>query len=356
MAFITRLTLGNDQLPDLNDLLSGVEDALQVDLVLDEETLLLQEQERRLSSWCPWPSPNLGVYVEGASTRGAELSLERNGALLTARVSVPALATWNDWELGVHLVCALLSCCDERGSAQVEGLGRFAVKGMTQTFLDSEDYYLAESEAGWAAVGRAIDEGRQVRIGGPAGFATIGTRAWEQLHSGGEPGEEVDELALRLITMIQASIEGRGFETFEEANPLVLDGPGGQRVVTSLLSPGRDVILRDPEYVLLSADLEAEEQAELLLLPFDRFEDAFPALATWLDERCCAVPSLPRESWPTLIERIRPLLISVPELLDSQAQPQERPTAKDSPYAPFPTVRSAAPGSGQTARKWWKLW
>ena len=152
--------------------MSGVEDALQVDLVLDEETLLLQEQERRLSSWCPWPSPNLGVYVEGASTRGAELSLERNGALLTARVSVPALATWNDWELGVHLVCALLSCCDERGSAQVEGLGRFAVKGMTQTFLDSEDYYLAESEAGWAAVGRAIDAGRQVRIGGPAGFAT----------------------------------------------------------------------------------------------------------------------------------------------------------------------------------------
>jgi len=354
MAFITRLTLGTDQLPELEDLLSEVEGAIEGALVLDEETLLLLEQEQSLSSWCPWPSACLGLYVEGASTRGVGLSLERAGVQVAVRVSVAAPATWTDWELGVHLVCALLRHGNPEGSAQVEGVGQFAAKGMIQTFLDTEDHYLGEIEAGWSAVGRAIEDGRRVRIGGPAGFASIGPRCWERLRRGGEPSEEADELAIRLVTMIQASIEGRGFEDFEEANPLVLDGHGGRRIVTCLLTPGRDVILRDPEYILLSANLESDEQAELLLLPFDGFEDAFPALATWLDERCCAVPALPRHSWPALIERIRPLLTSVPVLLDSPPTGEVQPP--DSVAIPFPTVRAAAPRPELPERKWWQLW
>jgi len=354
VSFITRLTLATEQLPELDDLLSKVENTLEVDLVLDEETLLLQEQERRISSWCPWPSPHLCIYVEGSSTRGVELSLEGSGADVALRVSVPALATWTDWELGVHLVCALLGYGDSKTGARVEGLGQFAAKGMLQAFLDHEDHYLAEIEAGWAAVGIAIDGGRRVRIGGPAGYASIGARCWERLRDSGEPDEEADELARRLVEMIQASINGRGFEDFEEATPLVLDGPDGRRIVACLLSPGRDVILRDPQYILLSADLETPADAELLLLPFDRFEDAFPALATWLDERCCAVPAMPSSSWPALIERIRPLLTSVPELLDSPAQTESPDPTGDS--IPFPTVRAAIPDPGQPKRKWWKLW
>jgi hypothetical protein len=350
VSFITRLTLPQERLPELDDLLGRVEDALDLELVLDQETLLLQEQERRSTSWCAWPSPQIGVYVEGASTRGVDLCVEVSGASVEVRVTVPVLATWTDWELGVRLVCALLD--DVATGARVEGLGQFAAEGMHRTFLGHETRYLAELEAGWSAIATAIEQGRRVRIGGPAGYASIGERCWERLQGSIEEDEDQDELGLRLVQMIQASIEGRGFEDFEEANPLVLDGPGGRRIVTCLLSPGRDLILRNPEYVLLSTDLETQAEAELLLLPFDRFEDAFPALATWLDERCCAVPALPPASWPDIIERIRPMLISVPDLLDSPVL-EDEPSAD---LAPFPTVRAAGPRPDAPKRKWWKLW
>jgi len=352
LAFITHLSLPCEQLPDLEGLLTSVEDVLDRDLILDEETLLLQEQERRLSSWCPWPSPQLGLYVEGDSTRGVALSVERASAEFRIRVTVPVLATWTDWELGVQLVCALLGEKNLSRSAQVEGLGQFAAPGMLQTFLSGEDRYLAELEAGFAAISTAIREGRRVRIGGPAGYASIGALCWERLSGSILPGEESDEVALRLVQMIQASIERRGFEDFEEANPLILDGPDGRSIVSCLLAPGQDLILRDPEYVLISGDLEHEVNPELLLLPFDRFEDAFPALATWLDERCCAVPALPTESWPATVERIRPLLTSVQELLDSAVTEYE----SDIESIPFPSVRVVPPSADSGRRKWWKLW
>ena len=352
MAFIAHLRLPPNDLPDLECLLESVEDTLDVDVVLDEETLLLQQAERRVSSWCPWPSPKLEVYIEGASTRGVTLNLESRTSGVDISITIPVLATWTDWELGVQLVCALLGDNEHERSARVEGIGEFAAEGMRQTFLQLEERYLSELEEGWAAMNSAIDEGRRVRIGGPAGYASIGKQCWQRLRQGTEPGEEADEPALRLVQMIQASIDRRGFDDFEEANPLILDGPGGRRAVATLLSPGRNLILRDPEFVLVSSNLEDAEDAELLLLPFERFEEAFPALATWLDERCCAVPALPSASWPATIERLRPLLVSVSDLLDVPSAEFDEITDR----IPFPSMRTSTPDGGASRRKWWKLW
>ena len=330
MAFIAQVLLPAGAVPELAALLEDVEREIDLDLVLDEQTLAAQLRERREgSSWCPWPSPQLSVYVEGASTRGVDLSAVQKGSEIDLRVTVPVLATWTDWELGIRL---------------------------EPTFLTQDRYYLDEIEEGWSAIGTAIAQGRRVRIGGPAGYASIGAYSWRRLREGSETLEEEIDLALRLVTMIQASIEVRGFESFAEANPMVLEGPGNRRVIASLLAPGQDIILRDPEFILLSADIEADDKVELMLLPFDRFEDAFPALGTWLDDRCCAVPAIPKESWSQHIQRIHPLLISVPDLLDTVPDELSDEEGPELDSIPFPSFRTEAPAEDRPRRKWWKLW
>ena len=350
MAFIARLLLPSTDIPDLEALLQDVEEQLDVDLVLDEETLDVQTAPESQSSWCPWPKPQLSVYVEGASTRGVDLSAEPSAGGVDVRVTVPVLATWTDWELGVRLMSRLAR--DRVEAVRVDGVGQFAPAGLEQLFLDQEQFYLEELEEGWSAIGAAIAQGRRVRIGGPAGYASVGAHTWRRLRDEADKLDEDVDLALRLVTLIQASIEMQGFDDFAEANPMILEGPGQRSLVAALLSPGKDLILRDPEYVLLSTDLETEQHAELLLLPFERLEEAFPALATWLDDRCCAVPAIPKDSWSDHIERIRPLLISVPDLLD--IEPEEEEPGLES--IPFPSFRTKAPQEDAPKRKWWKLW
>ena len=310
MSFLLRAQLPPDRLPDLDDLCLDVGDRLDMEVDTDEDTRFFQHQGQRHASWCPWPRSFAGFFVPGASTRGVELDVEQLGAHLAVRVNVPALCTWADWRLGLAMG-AELSALSEQG-VRVEGEGEFLAEGLVQCFEEDDTRYLAECSAGAAALLEEVRRGRVVRVGGPSGYAIIGPRTWLEVSEG---VEEPEELALALVDRIQGSIELRGFDDFHLANPLQLDGPSGRTVVAAVLPPDQSTLLRDPQYVLLSEDLEAE-QARLWLLPFDRLEQAFPARAVWLDDRTAAIPAIPEHAWLRELERIRPLLMTVEELLD----------------------------------------
>jgi hypothetical protein len=310
VSFLLRARLLPDRLPDLDDLCLDAGDRMGMDVELDEDTCLLLEQGRRDTSWCAWPRTFAGLFVPGASTRGVEVDVEQVVGHLAVRVAVPALCTWVDWQLGLALGAELAGLCDQ--GVQVEGEGDFLAEGLVQRFEDDDHRYLAECSAGTAALLDEVRRGRVVRVGGPAGYAIIGPRSWLELSEG---AEDPEELALALVERIQASIELRGFEEFHLANPLQLDGPSGRTVVAAVLPPAQSTLLRDPQYVLLSEDLEVAD-ARMWLLPFARLELAFPARAVWLDDRTAAIPAIPREAWRRELERIQPLLTTVEQLLD----------------------------------------
>ena len=153
-----------------------------------------------------------------------------------------------------------------------------------------------------------------IRLGGPRGVAAIGPRTWARVLALGGP--EVEDQAEALVDVILASLEARGFEEFYPANLLCLDGRTGKEVLASLLPPGVDTLLRDPEYVLLSRNLEAGPDEPLMLLSFDAMEAAFPGRLHWLDERTCAVPAIDPASWSVHVQRLEPMLTPLTELLD----------------------------------------
>jgi len=114
-------------------------------------------------------------------------------------------------------------------------------------------------------------------------------------------------------------------------------------VLASLLPPGVDTLLRDPEYVLVSRNLEAGPEEPLLLLPFDAMEAAFPGRLHWLDDRTCAVPAIDPAGWSVHIQRIEPMLTSLTELLDG--------TAEDDPAAWRRFVSDPDPDGGTGSRQ-----
>lgn len=328
MAFVLHVELPVGSLPQLEQLVASVSEALQMELRLDEETERLQRTDERQSSWCPWPRTRLAAYVAEASTRGTDVSLEPRGEAVEARVTVPVLATWTDWHVGVELACALASFGG--AGASVEGEGQFLAEGLRAHFLEDEARYLTEVLAGCERVRQTTEEGRTVRVGGPAGFASVGPRTWARLLDGPE-----EELPLRLVDAVQESIEGRGFEDHHPANILCLDGREGREILASVLPAERATILRDPEYVLVSPDLEGDGEVPLFVLPFDRLEEALPGLVEWIDDRACAVPHIPKAQWARQVAGMRDLMIPLRELLDGPNPPPPPPPA----HAP-----------------WWKLW
>ncbi len=327
MAFVVHVELPMGSLPELERLVDSVGAALKMSLALDEETERLRRTEERQSSWCPWPRTRLALYVVEASTRGADVTLEPRGESVEARITVPVLATWTDWHVGIELACALAA--QGSGAASVEGEGQFLADGLRAHYLENEARYLTEVLAGCERVRQSTENGRTVRVGGPAGFASVGPRTWSRLLSGPD-----EELPLRLVDAVQESIEGTGFADHHPANILCLDGREGREILASVLPPERATILRDPEYVLVSPDLEGDGEVPLFVLPFERVEEAFPDMLQWIDDRACAVPSIPKAQWAQRVAAIRDLMIPLRELLDGPAPPPPPP-----PVSP-----------------WWKIW
>ena len=310
MSFLLRARFEPARLPDLDDLRLDAAERLDLDVELDDDSRLLTHQGVRETSWCSWPRTFAGLFVPGASTRGVELDVEQAGAMLAVRVNVPALCTWADWRLGLAVGAELAELAGD--GVRVEGEGSFLPEGLFQSFEQDDGRYLAECSAGAAALLTEVRKGRVVRVGGPAGYAIVGPRTWLELS---EAGSDPEELALALVDRIQASVELRGFEEYHLANPLQLDGPDGRTVVAAVLPPDQDTLLRDPQFVLMSDDLEVEG-ATMWLLAFGKLDEAFPARLVWLDDRTAAMPAIPAEAWRRELERIRPWLTTVEELLD----------------------------------------
>jgi len=308
MAFVVRAAVA--ELPPLAVLIEAAAERLGLEVQPDEVTLLAAERGERSTNWCPWPHPQLALHVPGASTRGAELTATRGRDHCEVTVTLPALATWADWRLGVAL-CAVLA--GPTGALRVDGEGEFLAEGVLRHFEQDDQRYLSECVAGVASVEAAVREGRIARIGGPAGHAAIGPRTWIELM---DTISDPEQLPTALIERIQASIEARGFERYHEANPMWLDGRDGREVLAVVLAPDVDTLLRDPEYLLIGDDLEADGEVEMWLLPFHLLEDALPGAAKWLDDRTAALPAISREQWPELLRRMRPMLASVPDVLD----------------------------------------
>lgn len=308
MAFVIRTDV--DDLPSLAALVEAAADRLGMDVQPDEVTAIAAAQGERSTSWCPWPHPRLALHVPGASTRGVELLATRGRDHCEVVVSIAALSTWADWRLGVA-ICGVLA--GSSGTLRVEGEGEFLAEGVLRHFEHDDQRYLSECVAGVASVEATVRQGRVARIGGPAGHAAIGPRTWiELMDEIGDP----EDLPAALIDRIQGSIEARGFERYHEANPMWLDGRDGREVLAVVLAPEVDTLLRDPEYVLIGDDLESDGDVTMWLLPFHHLEAGLPGVARWIDDRTAAVASIGRDQWPDVLDRLRPLLLSVPDVLD----------------------------------------
>ncbi len=329
MAFVMRVRLPLPQLPDLPHLLEETEARLGLQLAVEEDAQRMEDAGKRESSWCPWPRSRLAFFVPRATTRGVDVSLDPTGDDVDATITAPVLGTWTDWLLALELARSLASCGDD--AVTVVGEGRFLSEGLGDMFVESEARYFTEAVAGCDRLKESVEGGKTVRVGGPAGFASIGPRAWLALLDGPEA-----ELPLRLIDAIQASIEARGFEDFYPANILCLDGREGREILASLLPAERNTLLRDPEYVLISPDLEGDGDVPLLVLPFENIDDALPGLPHWIDERTCAIPAIPKASWHARVQAMQPLLLSLQELLDGT----------DAPGPPGPRPKEP----------WWRFW
>lgn len=312
MAFALRTTLTLTQVPPLGELLRALTDLFGVEACLDQDADRALKRGARSASWCPWPLRTLGLYLEGASTRGTEVDLRRATDGIEIRLTQHTLGTWSDWRLTLETAILLADRGD--GYCTLQGGGRVATSNLRRRYLEETDQYDAELVAGLRAVQQKVESGRTIRLGGPRGVAAIGPRTWGRVLALGGP--EVEDQAEALVDVILASLEARGFEEFYPANLLCLDGRTGKEVLASLLPPGVDTLLRDPEYVLLSRNLEAGPDEPLMLLSFDAMEAAFPGRLHWLDERTCAVPAIDPASWSVHVQRLEPMLTPLTELLD----------------------------------------
>jgi hypothetical protein len=340
MAFVLRTTLTLTQFPALGEMLRSLTQSFGTEACLDQDADRALKRGARSASWCPWPLRTIGLYLEGASTRGTEIDLSRVTDGIEVRLTQHTLGTWSDWRLTLEAAMLLADRAD--GYVTLQGGGRVATTSLRRRYIEETDQYEAELQAGLRAVRLAVEEqGRTLRLGGPRGVAAVGPITWERVLALG--GEEPEDQAEALVDAILASLEARGFEEFYPANLLCLDGRTGKEVLASLLPPGVDTLLRDPEYVLMSRNLEAGPEEPLLLLPFDAMEAAFPGRLHWLDDRTCAVPAIDPAGWSVHIQRIEPMLTSLTELLDG--------TAEDDPEAWRRFVPDQDPDGGTGSRQ-----
>jgi hypothetical protein len=370
MAFLLTTRVQLDAFPELEAVLSTLRPVVGRTLRVDQETHAAVRRGRIESSWCPWPRTSVGFYVPGATTRGAEVTLARSGTGIDVKVIQPVLGTWTDWKLAVELA----ACLAEGAGAPIrlDPTTAMVPQELRRRFVADDSRWRSECLAGAEAVREAVEDGRIVRLGGPAGMAAIGPRSWARLQV--EPGDEAP--TEELLDLIQRSLEARGFETYYPANLLCLDGRSGREVIASLLAANVATILRDPEYVLLGDDLEDRNGPKLYLLRFDDLEDALPNRLIWLDDRTCAVPPILKEDWPAMLEGMRPWLTAVEDLLDSSAglsglqsgdwraliPPEEeppRPASESKPggrAGPKQTSGSPSGPPPRPDRPWWKFW
>jgi hypothetical protein len=343
MALVLRIQLPVDELLAFDALLHALEGTMDRVVSLDEASTSFLDRGERECSWCPWPRARLGLFIVGQSTRGTELGVELRGAWLLVEVSHPALGSWTDFRLAVEAAAAIA----DAGGRDVELVdGQILAPAAARAhLLDEPARWESLVERAAESLRAAVEgEGRTVRLAGPAGTSWIGPRTWARIVQEGPK----EELVSRLLDRLQASIDGRGWDGFYSANPMILDGRSGREVVACLLPPGQATILRDPEFVLLSEDLEADGGGPMWLLPFNRIEEALPGLVTWIDERTAAVGAVPLQSWAARLAHARPHLISMPELLDGPG------------LAPAPAVPSdSGPPTGAArppSRPWWRRW
>jgi len=312
MPFLLRVELPLARLPDLRDVVVHLSDVFDTDVQLDEDAARALERGLRAASWCPWPARTLGLFIEGASSRGTEVGLKRRPEGVEVQICQHVMGTWTDWRVTVELAIYLANQGD--GYCSLQGGGRVSISGLQRRYLDDSEQYDRELLAGIEAIQHAVEEqGRTVRLGGPRGTAAIGPRAWARITA---DYEEIEDRAEAAVDTLLASLDARGFESFYPANLMCLDGRTGREVLASLLPPDVDTLLRDPEYVLLSADLEAGPAEPLQILPFEQLDSAFPGRIHWLDDCTCAVSAIPRVHWSAHVERLAPLLTPLTELLD----------------------------------------
>lgn len=312
MPFLLRVELPLARLPSLGDVTTHLNQIFDASVRLDEDAARALKQGRRAASWCPWPSRTLGLFIEGASSRGTEVGLNRRPDGVEIQICQHVMGTWTDWRMTVELAIHLANQGD--GYCTLQGGGRVSVSGLQRRYLEDSEQYDRELLAGLEAIQHAVEkQDRTVRLGGPRGTAAIGPRAWARITAQHEEPEDRAEAA---VDALLASLDARGFESFYPANLLCLDGRTGREVLASLLPPDVDTLLRDPEYVLLSADLEAGPEEPLQVLAFDQLDSAFPGRIHWIDDCTCAVSAIPRAHWSEHIERIAPLLTPLSELLD----------------------------------------
>ena len=344
MALFLEIETTLEMLPELHALLDGLDQTFGTTIQLNTTQALDLDCGVRKVSWCPWPDEQIEVFVAGATTRGADVLLEKRGRELHIRVVLKALATWTDWQLGVEAACALCDLTQAPGVLVGDDEDELrSPEELRRMLLDDDDAYWKECEGGAHGIRRAIvEQGEIVRIGGPAGLAAIGPRTWARLGAENQDGEALSEL---LLGAMRSSIEAHGFEGFHLANPMILDGRSGQSVVALLVAPDRPTLLRDAEFVLLSDNLESAAGAPLYLLPATDIETAFPGLVSWLDDRNCALAAIPQSSWARRLEEIRPLLSEVDEFLDRQPAQMDSPERDDLEHSV--TVRRWLP------RKFW---
>jgi len=312
VPFLLRVELPLPRLPALGSVLDHLGNVFDATIRLDEDSERAFERGQRAASWCPWPSRTLGLFIEGASSRGTEVALNRRSEGVEVQVCQHVMGTWVDWRLTLELAIHIAEHAD--GYCDLQGGGRVSVSGLRRRYIEDSEQYDRELLAGLDAIQRAVEEqGRTVRLGGPRGTAAVGPRAWTRIAGA---HEEPEDRAEAVVDALLASLDARGFETFYPANLLCLDGRTGREVLASLLPPDVDTLLRDPEYVLLSADLEAGPAEPLKVLPFERLDDAFPGRVHWIDDCTAAVAAIPRSQWVNHIARLGDLLTPLSELLD----------------------------------------
>ncbi len=319
MPFLLRVELPLARMPALGETLDHLGGLFETTMRLDEDAERAMKRGLRAASWCPWPIRTLGLYIEGVSTRGTEVALNRRPEGVEIQVCQHVMGTWTDWRITVELAMFLANKGD--GYCTLQGGGRVSTSGLRRRYVEDSEHYDRELLAGLDAIQRAVEEQqRTVRLGGPRGTAAIGPRTWSRISIA---HEESEDRAEAVVEALLASLEARGFEAFYPANLLCLDGRTGREVLASLLPPDVDTLLRDPEYVLLSADLEAGPTEPLKVLPFDRLDEAFPGRVHWIDDCTAAVAAIPRTQWVNHIANLTPMLTPLSELLDGPPEEGE---------------------------------